>query len=197
MPKRKKSWYKSGRIIKVNDKMQKKYTYVLTYNAGTNIRNGGLDKDGNKIRYDDFYPYYTPQQMLVMGVFEGKYLNDCENELPAEWYAASRKRNKLSPEKADPSKNYFKIKSRLSLSEWRRRGWIPIHPKDKDVRGWFQWYCRYWVGRRMPEVDKIQIKRWKAFARHFAQVKKNARGNLNKRPRQRQALLQWSWNCKI
>jgi hypothetical protein len=196
MTKHSKTWYIPGRIINANDKMQK-YTYTLTYKIGTNLKNGGLDKDGYKIKYDDFEPYYTPQQMLVMGVFEGKYLNDCIEEFPKEWYIAAKKRNKLSPKKADPSKNYFKIKSRLSLKEWVKRGWVPIHKKDKDIRGWFQWYCRYWIGRRLPEIDIIQIKRWKAFARHFAQVKKNARGNLKKRPKQRQALLQWSWNCKI
>jgi hypothetical protein len=196
MSKHSKSWFVPGRTIKVKDKMQQ-YTYSLTYKAGTNLKNGGLDKDGNKIRYDDFKPYYTPQQMLVMGIFEGKYMNDGEEEFPKEWYIAAKKRNKLSPGKADPSKNYFKIKSRLSLNEWRKRGWVPINKKDKDIRGWFQWYCRYWIGRRIPDVDTIQIKRWKAFVRHYAQVKKNANGNLKKSPKQRQALLQWSWNCKI
>lgn len=196
MPKRSKSWYIPGRKVKVKDRMQT-YTYTLTYKAGTNMKNDGLDKYGKKIRYEDFEPYYTPQQMLVMGVFEGKYLNDCENELPREWYTATRKKNKLRPKKTDSSVNYFKIKSRLSLKEWRKRKWIPTHPKDKDVRGWFQWYYRYWIGRRIPEVDAKQIKRWKSFKRHYAQVKKNARGNLKKRPKQRQALLQWSWDCKI
>jgi hypothetical protein len=196
MPKHSKSWYKPGREVKAKDRMQT-YTYILTYKAGTNMKNGGLDMGGKKIRYDDFEPYYSPQQMLTMGVFEGKYLNDCENELPREWYIAAKKKDKLRPNKADPFVNYFKIKSRLSLKEWRKRKWIPVHSKDKDVRGWFQWYYRYWIGRRIPEVDVKQIKRWKSFKRHYAQVKKNARGNIKKRPRQRQALLQWSWDCKI
>jgi hypothetical protein len=193
MVKHSKTWFIPGRKIKVKDKMQQ-YTYNLFYKAGTNIKNGGI-KEGKKIRYPDFEPYYTPQQMLVMGVFEGKYITDGEEEFPKEWYDAAR--HKLSPEKPDPLKNYFKIKSRLSLIEWRKRGWIPVHEKDKDVRGWFQWYCRYWIGRRIPEIDIIQIKRWKSFARHSAQVKKNARKNLKKRPKQRQALLQWSWDCKV
>lgn len=190
-----KQWYKSGRVIKVKDKMQQ-YTYELTYNAGTNIKNGGLNDKGVKIRYEDFNPYYTPQQMLVMGVFEGKYLNDGEDEFPQEWYTAAKKKNKLST-KADPNINYFKIKSRLSLQEWRKRKWVPIHKKDKDIRGWFQWYCRYWIGRRIPVLDIIQIKRWKSFARHSAQVEKNAKKKIHKRVRQRQALLQWSWNSKV
>lgn len=192
MPHRKK-WFVSGRKVTVHDKMQR-CTYTLTYDAGTNIKNGGIDADGDNIYYENFEPYYTPMQMLKMGVFEGKYLNDCEGELPIEWFKASKHKRSLI---ARPDINFFKIKSRLSLSEWRRRGWIPVHEKDRDVRGWFQWYCRYWIGRRIPEVDAIQIKRWAAFARHYAQVQKHARGNLKKRPRQRQALLQWSWNCKI
>jgi len=196
MTKHNKKWFIPGRNIEVNDKMQK-YSYKLTYKAGTNLKNGGYDNNGEKIRYPTFKPYYTPQQMLNMGVFEGKYMTDCEGEFPKEWYISAKKKKKLCPKKADPSINYFKIKSRLSLKEWRKRGWVPVHKKDKDIRGWFQWYCRYWIGRRIPEVDIIQIKRWKAFARHSAQVKKNASGNLNKRPRQRQALLQWSWNCKV
>ena len=171
MTKHNKKWFITGRNIEVNDKMQK-YSYKLTYKAGTNLKNGGYDNNGEKIRYPTFKPYYTPQQMLNMGVFEGKYMTDCEGEFPKEWYISAKKKKKLCPKKADPSINYFKIKSRLSLKEWRKRGWVPVHKKDKDIRGWFQWYCRYWIGRRIPEVDIIQIKRWKAFARHSAQVKK-------------------------
>jgi hypothetical protein len=192
--KRSKSWFIPGRKINVNDKMQK-YQYTLTYKAGTNIKKGGI-KNGKTIRYDDFEPYYTPQQMLNMGVFEGRYLNDGEGEFPKEWFLSAKKKNKLSLV-ANPLLNYFKIKSRLSLQEWRRRKWIPCCPGDKDIRGWFQWYCRYWIGRRIPDIDAKQIKRWKSFVRHYAQVKKNAKGDLSKRPKQRQALLQWSWDFNL
>jgi hypothetical protein len=174
-------WFTGGRKVRAWDSMQK-YTYSLKYKAGTKIRQYG------------FMPKYTPYRMLIMGVFEGKYLNDCEGEFPIEWFNSSKNsRSKV----ADPSLNYFKVKSRLSLQEWRDRGWIPVHKNDKDVRGWFQWYCRYWLGRRMLEVDKIQIKRWLSFSRHYAQVVKNARGDMSKRRKQRQALLQWSWDCKV
>lgn len=171
-------WFKKGRVIKVNNKMQKGQ-YKLTEDPGKNFDS-------------KFKPRYTPKQMLRMGVFEGKYCNDQVYEFPREWYYLK----KMSPEKADPSLNYFKIKSRQSLGEWRRKKWIPCHPKDMDSRGWFEWYMRYWLGRRIPEVDAIQIKRWRAFARHYAQVKKNT-VSIKERPKQRQALLQWSWDCKV
>jgi hypothetical protein len=124
--------------------------------------------------------------MLEYGVFEGKYLNDCRNEYPDNWFTNA----KLS-DTPDPSINYFGIKSRQSLQVWQKKGWI-IGP---DPRGWFQWYCRYYQGRRSPETDEIQIKRWRAFARHAGQVKANCDpGNILCRPRQRQALLQWSYD---
>lgn len=173
-------YFKAGRTIHVRDMMQT-YSYTLVENPGKGFQ-------------DDFKPYFTPEEMLKMGVFEGKYMNDCILEFPRSWYSNM---SKFALEGADPAINYFGIKSRLSLGEWMRRGWIPCHVKDKDIRGWFQWYCRYWLGRRVPEVDEIQIGRWKKFKRHFAQVEKNAKGNLSKRRRQRQALLQWSWNCFI
>jgi hypothetical protein len=112
----------------------------------------------------------------------------------------------VRPEGADPSVNAFGIKSRLSLQEWRRRGWIPCHELDKDVRGWFQWYCRYWIGRRIPEVDALQIARWKKIKRHQAQVEKNCKHRepggkcpnpQQCRPRQRMTLLQWSYPAYI
>ena len=181
-------WYKIGKTINVRDKMQSNYSYTLTAAPGDL----------------SFKPYYSPAQMLKLGVFEGKYLNDCFNEFPAEWYSDAA--DKLRPDKADVSVNLFGIKSRLSLAEWKKRKWIPIAPGDKDIRGWFQWYCRYWLGRRIPEIDHIQIARWSSFVRHSGQIKESIRSmsaalrpktkaQLKKhRPRQRQALLQWAHN---
>ena len=124
--------------------------------------------------------------MLEWGVFEGKYCNDCMAEFPEQWFV-----NAKISEVPDPSVNYFEIKSRQSLSVWRSKGWI-IGP---DPRGWFQWYCRYFLGRRISEIDILQIKRWRSFRRHQAQVMNNCdQGDWSCRPRQRQALLQWSYN---
>lgn len=179
----------AGHRVRVRDRMQKSYTYTTTFKAGTAIRKSGIPGVG----YPTFRPHYTPAKMLAMGVFEGKYLNDCTGELPAEWY--ERAASKLRPEGADAAANYFGVKSRMSLQHWQSLGWTPVHKLDRDPRGWFQWYCRYWLGRRIPEVDAIQIARWHAFARHAAQVKKHAAGRVDLRRRQRQALLQWSWKC--
>ena len=133
-----------------------------------------------------FTPKFSPKEMLAMGVFEGKYLNDCRDEFPADWFRGAR-----IAEHPDPALNYFGIKSRQPLSHWREKGWI-IGP---DPRGWFQWYCRYHMGRRLREIDDIQIKRWRSFARHKAQIVRNCEpGNFTCRPKQRQALLQWSYD---
>ncbi len=164
-------WYMK---IIVNDLMQQNYTYFLTEPMGENF---------NPL----FTPELTPPEMLSFGVFEGKYLNDCKNEFPLSWFI----KEKLSPQKANPNCNYFKVKSRQSLQIWRQKGWI-IGP---DVRGWFQWYCRYYMGRRIPLIDEIQINRWRQFKRHKSQIEKNCIPyDINCRKKQRQALLQWAYN---
>jgi len=188
------SFQQGDRII-VSNKMVKNYSYVL-------------DEAPNSNFAEDFKPYFTPGQILRLGAFEGRYLNDCLTEFPAEWFLDAIGLDKLRPQGADVSVNLFQIKSRLPLPEWQTKGWVPSsthkasqHPGlsdptiNKDERGWFQWYCRYWMGRRSPTIDAIQIKRWKAFARHAGGVRKNClSGDLTCRPRQRQALLQWAWN---
>lgn len=159
----------------------------------------------------DFRPDLTPQEMLMLGVFEGKYLNDCITEFPAEWFLGALMTNSLSPAVPDPIQcNLFGVKSRQPLSVWKENGWAPSrgpHGKDHygglladptqnpDERGWFQWYCRFWMGRRIPEIDSIQIRRWRAFRRHAGAIRANCRsGDLSCRPRERQALLQWGYN---
>ena len=156
--------------------MQSGYSYELVEPAGK--------------KFDPkFKPELTPKQMLTLGVFGGKYMTDCQNEFPREWFTKA----KLSPEYHDPKLNYFKIRASQPLEVWRKKDWI--HPEDP--RGWFQWYCRYYLGRRMPEEDQRQIKRWKAIRRHIAQLKKSCRlRDYSCRPRQRQALLHWAYDSR-
>jgi hypothetical protein len=165
---------KPQRVV-VNDRMQTGYVYYLTEPVGKNF-------------HPDFRPQLTPAEMLRLGVFGGKYLTDCTAEFPAEWFDEA----KLCAARHDPALNYFGVNASQPLSEWRRRGWI--HPDDP--RGWFQWYCRYYLGRRSAD-DQRQIKRWRAMRRHIAQIKRNCRrGDVSCRRRQRQALLHWAYDSR-
>ena len=162
--------------IRVNDLIQRNYQYTLTESVGENFD-------------PRFKPGLTPKEMLRLGVFGGKYMTDCVNEFPADWY----KNVKLCHEFHNPELNYFKINASQPLSVWRAKGWI--YPEDP--RGWFQWYCRYYMGRRIPEEDDRQIKRWLAMKRHASQIKNNCLpGDLNCRKKQRQALLHWAYDSR-
>src|SRR5262245_21394801 len=135
----------------------------------------------------EFKPELTPAEMLALGVFGGKYMTDTRREFPASWFAKA----KLSPEKANAKLNCFGVAASQPLSVWRAKGWI--HPDDP--RGWFQWYCRYHMGRRLPDEDRRQIRRWKAMRRHMRQIERHCEpGELTCRRRQRQALLHWAYD---
>ncbi len=163
-------------LITVHDNMQKGYAYTRTEPMGRNF-------------HPEFKPDLTPQEMLSLGVFGGKYLTDCRDEFPKSWFT----RAKLSPERYDKDLNFFRVKASQPLAVWRAKGWI----YSDDPRGWFQWYCRYYMGRRLPEEDERQIKRWKAMSRHITQVVYNCRrGDVGCRPRQRQALLHWAYDSR-
>jgi hypothetical protein len=162
--------------IIVNDNIQQKYVYELTERPGSTF-----DKN--------FKPELSPKQMLELGVFGGKYMTDCETEFPKEWFKKAR----LSPDFANPKLNYFGVTAGQTLKIWQRKGWVYF----EDPRGWFQWYCRYYMGRRIPNEDERQIKRWKNMKRHVSQLKKNCQpSNLTCRPKQRQALLQWAYDSR-
>ena len=161
--------------VVVNDTMQHGYVYYRTEPVGRNFA-------------PQFTPELTPKQMLRLGVFGGKYMTDCGDEFPASWF----KRAKLSPIRSDPALNFFGIRASKSLAYWEEKGWI----HRDDPRGWFQWYCRYYLGRRGKD-DERQIKRWRAIRRHIAQIRANcAAGDKQCRPRQRQAVLHWAWDSR-
>ena len=164
------------RTVVVKDKMQKGYRYLRTAPVGRNFD-------------PQFRPELTPQQMLRLGVFGGKYMTDTGKEFPKSWFV----RAKLSPRRRDRALNFFGVDASQPLSVWRNKGWI----HRDDPRGWFQWYCRYYMGRRLPEEDQRQIKRWKAMRRHARQIERHCEpGDLTCRPRQRQALLQWAYDSR-
>lgn len=156
--------------------MQKGYRYLTQEPAGKNFA-------------PEFKPELTPKEMLELGVFGGRYMTDCKKEFPASWF----KKAKLCPERHDPKLNYFGINASKPLSYWLEKGWI----YSEDPRGWFQWYCRYYMGRRLKAEDDRQIRRWKAMTRHIAQIKKHCeKGDLKCRPRQRQAMLHWAYDSR-
>lgn len=156
--------------------MQQGYRYLLSAPAGRDF-------------YPEFRPDLSPAEMLALGVFGGKYMTDCRAEFPASWFAKAR----LSSTGRDPSLNWFGVDASQPLSAWRAKGWI--HPDDP--RGWFQWYCRYYRGRRMTDEDERQIGRWKAMRRHVIQLRRHCEpGDRWCRPRQRQALLHWAYDSR-
>ncbi|HQL01163.1 MAG TPA: hypothetical protein PK090_10350 [Smithellaceae bacterium] len=163
------------KIIVVNDLMQQGYEYILSEPEGSHFS-------------PDFNPELSPVQMLEMGIFGGKYMTDCRDEFPKAWF----RRAKLCSERHDPDLNYFKVNASQPLSYWVEKGWI----YHEDPRGWFQWYCRYFLGRRCQD-DARQIKRWVAMKRHIAQLEKHcAPQDLSCRPKQRQSLLHWAYDSR-
>ena len=166
-----------SKLVIVNDKMQTNYRYYLVEPIGQNF-------------HSQFKPQLTPKKMLELGVFGGKYMTDCQPEFPNSWF----KNAKLNSHLHDLSLNFFKVNASQPLSVWRQKGWI----FDQDPRGWFQWYCRYFMGRRIPPEDIRQIKRWRAFRRHIGQIKKNCKSrDFSCRPKQRQALLHWAYDSRL
>jgi hypothetical protein len=163
------------KTVSVHDKMRRAYRYRLVEPEGRNFD-------------PEFAPQLTPKEMLHLGVFGGKYLNDCKREFPKSWFARAR----LSPKKKDPALNYFGVDASKPLSYWRKKDWIC----EDDPRGWFQWYCRYHLGHRIADEAR-QIKRWKQMRRHIAQLKKHCEpGDRHCRPCQRQALLHWAYDSR-
>jgi len=161
--------------VVVNDRMQQGYVYYLTEPAGKNFA-------------AEFTPDLTPKQMLRLGVFGGKYLTDCRDEFPTDWFAKA----KLSAGGRQATLNFFGVNASQSLATWNMSGWI----RPQDPRGWFQWYCRYYMGRRTAD-DRRQIRRWRAVARHVSAIRKNCEpGDLECRKRQRQAVLHWAYDSR-
>ncbi len=169
------SFMKASTIC-VHTPLQKKYCYELSEPEGKN--------------FDPlFEPDLTPKQMLALGVFSGNYFEGEIGEYPKEWFQKA----KISPKGDDHPLNFFGVKASQSRAEWQRKGWMY---KD-DPRGWFEWYSRYYLGRRIPEEDMRQIKRWRAIRRHISQLSKNCNpGDFSCRPVQRQALLHWAYDSR-
>lgn len=165
------------RVIVVDDKMQSGYRYECVEPIGKNF-------------HPLFKPQLTPKEMLALGIFGGKYMTDCLDEFPESWF----KQAKLAKHHRDNKLNFFQVPASQSLRVWRKAGWIN---EQHDPRGWFQWYCRYYLGRRLPGEDERQIRRWKAITRHITQIKNHCLpGDLTCRRGQRQAVLHWAYDSR-
>jgi hypothetical protein len=166
------------KTVRVSDLMQKGYSYELVEAVGRNFDS-------------EFKPQLTPKEMLELGVFGGRYMRDCRKEFPRSWFENAKEHPRGEPGHSKEL-NYFGVDASQSLKVWKQKGWI--HPQDP--RGWFQWYCRYYMGRR-TEDDVRQIKRWKQIRRHVSQVQNNCKPRDEAcRPRQRQALLHWAYDAR-
>lgn len=165
------------KTIVVEEEYQSGYQYALAEEAGKNFR-------------ADFTPDLNPKEMLDLGIFGGDYFTKIPHEFPGGWFE-----NVIFSDDGHANKNlnYFKVNASQPLKVWQEKGWI----NPEDPRGWFLWYCRYYMGRRIPEEDDRQIRRWKNMQRHITQLKKNCRqGDATCRPRQRQALLHWAYDSR-
>lgn len=165
------------KIISVNEVYQTGYQYPLFAPVGQDFAL-------------DFRPDLTPKQMLHLGVFGGDYFPEVSDEFPPDWFDGVELSGGSG---AVASRNYFKVNASQPLAEWQRKGWI----YEEDPLGWFLWYCRYYMGRRIPEEDTRQIKRWKNMRRHISQLQKNCvAGDVSCQPRRRQALLHWAYDSR-
>ncbi len=170
---------RSKKKVVVNDKMQKGYRYTLAEPVGKNFA-------------PEFKPDLTPKEMLELGVFGGRYMRDCQKEFPKSWFQKAKLHPRGVPGHSKKL-NYFGVDASQPLSVWQKKGWI----HEADPRGWFQWYCRYYMGRRIESEDTRQIKRWLAIRRHVSQLVHHCRkGDKFCRPRQRQALLHWAYDSR-
>lgn len=181
--------------------------------------------------YPNFTPHYSPVTMLKLGVFGGTYFNGTEESAKKGWdnivnfipenSGFWKKLNKAFPNPSDYYKafwtypslhsehNFFKVRAGKDQKYWEDKGWI--HPDDP--RGWFEWYIKFYYGRR-HEDDARQIKRWKDFiTRHWGMLnyltiknlkselatsKKDFYGALRaSSPTTCQNLLHWSWDYRI
>jgi len=163
--------------VVVDEAYQTGYRYTLTEPAGQNFDPG-------------FRPDLTPKQMLRLGIFGGDYFQQAPKEFPPDWFAGV---TLTQTGMAQAKLNFYGVNASQPLSVWQQKGWIYF----EDPKGWFLWYCRYYLGRRIAEVDAQQIQRWQAMRRHITQLQNHCTPqDLSCRPRQRQALLHWAYDSR-
>ena len=149
---------------------------------------------------EEFKPMLTPKEMLHKGIFGGTYFAELidHNNFPSDWFEGLDESYYCSSNYLSHI-NLFKIRSGQTQKEWEEKGWI----HEDDPRGWFEWYCKFFLGRR-HEDDQRQINRWKAFCGQNGRWKNTIYTKLyregcpisesfNVSPRIQQSLLHWSY----
>mmetsp|Transcript_19022 Transcript_19022/g.47088 ORF Transcript_19022/g.47088 Transcript_19022/m.47088 type:complete len:353 (+) Transcript_19022:106-1164(+) len=117
----------------------------------------------------DFHPNRTPEEVLRAGSFGGTYFRPIvsavtnvsysakdvlEDSVEKDWIKGLRM-DMLTSKTYRAAINKYGVKCGGSLGMWESSGWItPVDPY-----GWFQWYCRFYRGRRCDD-DARQISRW-------------------------------------
>lgn len=115
-----------------------------------------------------FMPNKSPEELIREGSFGGSYwrplyskflhttIENDWHELPESWTQGLKVEAYLTSPVYDVEVNKYKVKSGQSIEDWEAAGWIR---HEYDVRGWFQWYCRFFQGRRCEDDDR-QVQRW-------------------------------------
>ena len=162
--------------------------------------------------HPEFQPNLTPKECIQKGIFGGIYFNPRggkpgilgasvqidHKEFPKDWFEGLNK-SMYCARRYDRNVNKYKVVAGSDQAAWESKGWI----HKQDPRGWFQWYCRFYLGRR-TEDDVRQIKRWQGVAGVKGRWKRfliNKVGDKNVNdytisPVVRQTLLHWAFELK-
>ncbi len=140
--------------------------------------------------HPDFRPQLTPREMLLLGVFGGKYMTDCADEFPAEWF----ERAKLDPRTPRARVESLRCQRVAAAVRVAPQGLDPprrsarLVPVVLPVLTW----------AAAATTTRARSRRWKAMTRHIAQIRAHcATGDVTCRKRQRQALLHWAYDSRI
>ena len=116
--------------------------------------------------HPEFRPNLTPKEVLNLGSFGGTYFRRIRSsvtnetysgvykEFPKDWFEKLDIKKQVTSAKYQTTVNRYKVKCGGDLHMWESSGWI----SNIDPYGWFQWYCRFYLGRRSTDDDR-QIKR--------------------------------------
>ena len=124
----------------------------------------------------EFHPNISPVDIIKKGAFGGTYLRDIYSGVTGKFYKNSWKefselksigKKYYASDFYEEKLNCYGVEVGTFLRFWESKNWIrPIDPY-----GWFQWYFRYWKGRRSND-DIRQINRWKKIVSRFVVILK-------------------------